>query len=233
MTHSRLVGIRLKLLRNKHGYTQQELADALTKRLGKNKPMASMTISSWECGRKLPPAETMIELAGFYGVSVDYILGKDTESSVDAAIHTRDHLDHECEIPMEHLKLYDGEPVYIVSVHGDIDSQWGIVDYPAQCIRLRDRSISINSGLHYYNSRRQSDVSMRHQLRYTISLDDLYKGLYQHVYVKSLSPDTRLRGAIDGWYSVDTDHDMLINQSGRALALDGLAVNYNVFSLQT
>lgn len=56
----------LKLLRKSKGYTQI----ALQMKTG----IEQALLSKFENGERTPPTETLIRLADFYGVSIDYIL---------------------------------------------------------------------------------------------------------------------------------------------------------------
>jgi len=56
----------LRLLRKKHGYTQI----ALQMKTG----IEQALLSKFENGERTPPTETLIRLADFYNVSIDYIL---------------------------------------------------------------------------------------------------------------------------------------------------------------
>ena len=56
----------LKLLRKNRGYTQI----ALQMKTG----IEQALLSKFENGERVPPTETLIKLADFYNVSVDYIL---------------------------------------------------------------------------------------------------------------------------------------------------------------
>ena len=58
---------RLKTLRLEKGLTQQQLADLLN--------MNSVTYLRYEKGQREPSIDTLIEIAAFYGVSVDYLVG--------------------------------------------------------------------------------------------------------------------------------------------------------------
>ena len=57
---------RLKLLRQSKGYTQI----AVQMKTG----IEQALLSKYETGERIPPTETLIRLAEFYGVSIDYIL---------------------------------------------------------------------------------------------------------------------------------------------------------------
>lgn len=60
--------MRLKELRVKNGYNQRQLAEKLGYKQN--------TISQWENGRNSMDADTVIEIADFFGVTADYLLGR-------------------------------------------------------------------------------------------------------------------------------------------------------------
>lgn len=57
---------RLKLLRKKRGYTQVSLQ--------MQTGIEQALLSKFENGERVPPTETLLRLANFYNVSIDYIL---------------------------------------------------------------------------------------------------------------------------------------------------------------
>jgi len=57
---------RLKLLRKSRGYTQISLQ--------MQTGIEQALLSKFENGERTPPTETLVRLADFYGVSIDYIL---------------------------------------------------------------------------------------------------------------------------------------------------------------
>ena len=62
-------GERLRELRKEEGITQIELAEILDKTNG--------AISAYETGRKNPSLEVLGELADLFGVSTDYLMGRE------------------------------------------------------------------------------------------------------------------------------------------------------------
>ena len=58
----------IRHLREDHDYTQAQLAELLQ--------VHQTTYSSYELGKLGIPAEALIQLADFYQVSVDYLLGR-------------------------------------------------------------------------------------------------------------------------------------------------------------
>lgn len=68
MINDRGIGQRIKQLRTEANVTQAQLADDI-----KTKPS---TFRMWELGRSEPDIESLIELSDYFGVSVDYLLGR-------------------------------------------------------------------------------------------------------------------------------------------------------------
>lgn len=60
-------GERMKILREKHGYTQQYVADYLK--------TTQSYYAQYENGHRQIPFERMVELARLYNVSLDYMAG--------------------------------------------------------------------------------------------------------------------------------------------------------------
>lgn len=61
-------GERLRTLREKRGWTQQDLADRLN--------ISRNTVAGYESKGKIPREDTLISIADIFGVSTDYLLGR-------------------------------------------------------------------------------------------------------------------------------------------------------------
>ena len=71
--------IRLKELREQLGFSQARFARAIG--------VSQSTVGMWESGKNTPTFSTLESLANYFGVTVDYLLGRtDEPNSVDAAI---------------------------------------------------------------------------------------------------------------------------------------------------
>lgn len=66
---------KLRELRLKHGLTTTELG----KEIGCSNP----TITNYELGNRKPDPETLVKLANYFGVSVDYLLGREQKPLLD------------------------------------------------------------------------------------------------------------------------------------------------------
>ena len=73
---------KLKYLRSRDGISQ----NALSKELETTRA----TVNAWEMGISYPNAQSLVDLAQYFKVSVDYLLGIDTCETVDIS-----HLDVE------------------------------------------------------------------------------------------------------------------------------------------
>lgn len=76
-----MLSSRLKELRKKNGITQVDFAKAFN--------ISTGTIGNWETGAREPDAQTLLKIANYFGVTVDYLLGetdtpeKSTKTLVD------------------------------------------------------------------------------------------------------------------------------------------------------
>lgn len=64
-----IIGKRLKELRINNKITQQELGDIIN--------VSKVSISGYEKGTRIPSLDTLIELANYFKVSIDYLIGRE------------------------------------------------------------------------------------------------------------------------------------------------------------
>ena len=69
---------RIKELREAKGIPQKALAVDLN--------VSQPTVSAWEKGTKIPSAKSTEKLSSYFGVSMDYLLGRDTETPPSVAV---------------------------------------------------------------------------------------------------------------------------------------------------
>lgn len=72
-----MVADRIKALREQKGITQTDLA----KQLG----ITRSSVNAWELGISVPSTQYIVELAGIFKVSTDYLLCVDSTASVSVA----------------------------------------------------------------------------------------------------------------------------------------------------
>lgn len=74
-----MLGEKIKLLRKKNKWTQEQLSDKLNKEFGLKTDR--VMISKWETGFQTPVVYTISCLAKIFGVSIDYLNGDSSLSS--------------------------------------------------------------------------------------------------------------------------------------------------------
>ena len=74
---------RLKIARNKIGWTQEQVADKLSISIG--------TLSGYERGYRSPNPEMLIKLSGLYMVSLDWLAGSTDDPSPPKKLDTPDY----------------------------------------------------------------------------------------------------------------------------------------------
>ena len=62
------LGKTIKELRLEEGISQRELGERLN--------VCNQSISFWENGQREPDLDTLVKISEYFGVSVDYLLGK-------------------------------------------------------------------------------------------------------------------------------------------------------------
>lgn len=69
-----MIGMRLKELRESKSFTRKYVADQIK--------IDQTTYGKYELNKREPDSETMKSLADFFGVSVDYLLGREIKTTV-------------------------------------------------------------------------------------------------------------------------------------------------------
>ncbi len=103
--------IRLKELREKMGLSQYAFAD----RFG----ISQSTIGNWEAGKREPNFKTMQRIADFFGVTVDYLLGRQEKEEESSQLNSRDEKDIQKRLKSalgelestQSALMFDGEPL--------------------------------------------------------------------------------------------------------------------------
>ena len=72
-----MIADKINALRTAHGWTQAELA----RKLG----LTRNGVNSWEQGLSMPSPTYIVELARIFSVSTDYLLGIESNSTIDVS----------------------------------------------------------------------------------------------------------------------------------------------------
>jgi transcriptional regulator with XRE-family HTH domain len=79
-----MFGTKLKQLRERHGLTQEQLAKQFN--------TLKSSISMYEHGVRLPNAELLIDVAQYFNVSTDYLLGIEKDNTIDEQLKEQEAL---------------------------------------------------------------------------------------------------------------------------------------------
>lgn len=99
-----MIGERLFDLRKEAGLTQDELANILS--------INKHSISSYERNKNEPPDEIKIQIAKFFGVSIDYLLG--LTSSSEPYVKSKNLIRLPVELPSEAKNELAGYIDYLI-----------------------------------------------------------------------------------------------------------------------
>lgn len=83
----------LKMLRLRSAFMQKEIASMLN--------VSVRTFQGWETGRTEPNIEKLIEIADIFGVTIDYLVGRDSTVAHEASFESPSNIFQS--IPMRYL----------------------------------------------------------------------------------------------------------------------------------
>lgn len=115
-----LFGRRLKELRKEHGITQKELGDAVN--------VTKVSICCYENGTRIPSLETLIDLANYFKVELDYLIGNDTYAV------SEENSDYG-------IKMSNSEIELIMELRKHIELYSKLIDEPKRMLDLIDKKV--------------------------------------------------------------------------------------------
>ena len=197
---------RFRELREKAGLTTAELA----KRIGVSQAAASQ----WDTGRKFPSSETLCKLADLYGVSLDYLLGRE---SANPGMPVQSDL-----IPIETLPFLHGKPVW------DEKRGWGIVNDPLDHIIFMDGTKVVLAEA--MNLRAMTPAFSMGYSPATKPISHENLGKHKSIWDKPITPDSFSQDALTGWYEV---HNFYVqNQYGTRFLFDTYGTKWLAFEME-
>ena len=197
---------RFRECREKAGLTTAELA----KRIG----VSQAAVSQWDTGKKFPSSETLCRLADLYGVSIDYLVGReaaDPGMPVNAGI-----------ISTETLPFMHGKPVW------DETRGWGVVNAALDYVIFMDGTKVVLA-----EAMNLRAMTPAYSMGYSpttkpISYGDLKK--YESLWIQPISPDSFLREELSGWYQVKSFY--VENEYGTRFLFDTYGTKWLAFEFE-
>ena len=197
---------RFRECRERSGRTTAELA----KRIG----VSQAAVSQWDTGKKFPSSETLCKLADLYGVSIDYLVGRE---SADPSLPVQDQT-----ISSEALRFFHGHPVW------DESKGWGIVNTVLDYVIFMDGSKVVLSEAMNLRAMTPAFSVGYSPASKPIAYDDLSK--YQSLWIQPISPDSFLRYELTGWYQVKSFY--VENQYGTRFLFDTYGTKWLAFEME-
>lgn len=169
------------------------------------------TLSAWESGRKSPSLNSLLQMAELYGVTTDYLLGKDLQTPLSSTEP----------IPNDMLPVLDGKPIWIP------DNGWALVDAAEGILRLANgEQVTFADVLSpTLMPKHFSDSEIPHQA--PIDFDSLSD--YESVWVEPISKDSELRQALRGRYRIR--NGFAENDYGNRFTLSSYGATWLAFKL--
>ena len=192
---------QFKVARRMNHLKLNEAAD----KLGVSQP----TLSSWESGRKTPTVDNLIKMADLYGVTTDFLLGRNNSKP----------LKQEGPISYQNLPAMHGNPVWSEK-YG-----WMIVDAVSnQLIIDYETSISFADAGELFATLPAFSYTTA-PVKTPIEHSDLQQ--FKEIWVEPISTDTHLKNELRGWYRVK---DRFVeNEFGNRFYLDTYGAKWLAF----
>lgn len=167
------------------------------------------TLSSWESGRKSPSVESLEHMANLYGVSTDYLLGR--ELAVERVPFDR--------IPHQFLPVLHGKPVYVKNIG------WGLVNAADNIILLTDGTklpFSEAETTLTQDRFEESPCPAPFPISHTV-----LSSMQQEFWLEPISKDTELREQLRGWYRIRGNYAE--NEYGNRFSLKAYGATWLAF----
>lgn len=169
----------MRRLKQARLHKNMKLTDA-AQNLGVSQP----TLSAWESERKSPSLDMLVKAAELYGVTTDYLLGRDIELNAD----------HTVPIPIEILPTLDSKPVWVPEIG------WALVNAPNSCLIFSD-----GSQISFAKVKVQKlSPELFEESPAVTSIPLSFNALTSHntIWIEPISKDSEFRQALRGRYQI-------------------------------
>lgn len=170
------------------------------------------TLSAWESERKAAPVEAVIKMAELYGVTVDYLLGREDMMTPNP----------QEPLPLQNLMIYDGKPVWSAK-HG-----WLLVN------AMHQQLVSSNGNTIPFSKAEKLFIAppLYAESKYPMGkpLSRLELKEHPELWIEPISPDSDLRKELRGSYRV---HKLYVeNEYGNRFYLDTYGSKWLAFPIK-
>ena len=212
-----------------YGLKQGELAKKLEDLMGGECHLTTPMISAWETGRKGVPEKYIPALCDIFNVTEEYLLGY-TSNPTSTDSETGKNEDDRYEISAANLPDYDGEPIWCCFTTYEYEDAWAIYNGTTHQLIFKDgeRFFRRPRDIKYFTKIPDYEEKSAKAKR-SLDINQIIR--CKKVYVIMNSPDGIIRAKFNGWYNVDTEHNVLVNPwNSLTLSLEGCNVSFRAYS---
>ena len=161
-------------------------AGLTTVQLAHKMGLTQAAVSQWESGKKVPGIETISRLADLYGVTVDYLLGRDTGPG-NVVLPTE-------KLDTSTLPILHGKPVW------DSEHGWGIVNaIRKNVVFMEGQAVPIEE-LQNLKVLPPAFTVGYHPYGTPVAHENLKD--YTQLWIEPILPDSFSRDELRGWYKI-------------------------------
>ncbi|MCR5671698.1 MAG: helix-turn-helix domain-containing protein [Butyrivibrio sp.] len=144
---------RLRVLRIGKGMKQSEFCKVFSDFCGRSEVLPISTLSSWEIGSKRPTLEIICQLADYFNVTTDFLLGREVVSPKQPDVKRQFILDdYIIEIAKDDLSHFDNKPVFLTFFDGKkLYGEWGIYNMKKDVFRCSEQSVRNSELFKFYS----------------------------------------------------------------------------------
>lgn len=209
--------------------TQQELANALSAKVGRTLNVS--TISSWEKDKRGVPRKYIAGLSSVLGVTIDYLVGNTQKMDEKVTKMSEDETDEDYIPPIDKNDMlrFDNTPVWVEFIYGNAVDGWALYDAKREVIIMKERTYKANDKLmRYYPAKPGYAIQNPYfNRRKVMEVARFYKA--EAMYIVYDSPDPGLRKLYTGWYHHNENHTAIMNAEGLTLPYEGLNKYYQAY----
>lgn len=222
------IGTRLSMLRKEHGWSQKEFKEEFSEFMGLKKELSISVVSAWEQNHRAPNLTSIINLAQFYNVSVDFLFGITDKRTDNGADEKREYakeraLYADTPIKKTDYAKYNGQPVFVKFNNNQHVNQWGIMNANNGTLVCRDFIVSFSPYITIYPYASMAPV--RTQISSFQQLLDT-----KYVWVEMIGKDPVAAERYNGRYIHDKEHGYLVKMTDNTLlSYSGFQVSYFAF----
>ena len=231
-------GSRLALLRKENDLSQSAFAKEYSDYAGRKKKLTVTTVSYWETGGRMPEVNTLIAIARFFDVSLDFLIGTSNSRDGSSTQQIASEVDSESpvalyesifRIPDKDIRKYDGLPVFVVFPNMEYENQWAILDSSTASLITKNGVIKMGTFIgEYYTFPKPADVYYSFNNLHSYNERNIMKADKFWVEIKSHSGELRKQYA--GWWKHNEAKTGIINiANGLTLPYEGLGISYNAY----